>query len=739
MKNRRNRLHKLYIIVGVAFLIGLSCRERPSVQAKILQENKDTAGEIVVIFENKISADSLDLFLTSVETPIEVLNHIEDYALLRVEDEKEYPSVLSALQESSMIAVAQANDSISILKISEDPYSASQWALDNPGWYTRFVGTNSGDVTATEGVDMDVAQAWELLNKDKNDLREVVVAIIDTGIDYLHPDLSKNMWLNENEISQDGIDNDNNGYIDDIFGWDFYNGDSSVCHYEYNEVLKLRLSSPEDRDDHGTHCAGTIAAVANNNIGIAGIASNVNVKLMSLKINGGDKGYGNIANAIEAIKYATRMGADICNLSWGSYQYNEALEQVMKESDMLFVAAAGNDGTNNNSDPIYPASYDLDNVISVTFSDSNGELPPLSNYGTTTVDLAAPGEDIYSTIVGSYASMSGSSMAAPHVSAIAAMLYSYDEYLYPSNIKEIILESIKPLESLEGFLLHPGIPSAYRALMSLESIQRDLDAPKITFQTIYNKGELIVPIYSEDSGGSNIRAIKWLLGNKDLSDFERGMAGTSVSDNQVAFKKAGTYSFYVSDYAGNAIVEKYKVLDDTISPKIATSYTVSNNYKTKTIKIKISDNLSGIKKVKYLKGDKKTTNFLPASAGTEIKIKDGIGTFTVTEDGIYSIYGADYRGNNIVTKVSVKVIKATEIIFGGNSGKTLNIGSHYTLKVLATPINTTDRITYVSSNQTVASVSTKGVVTALKAGKATIKAKTSSGITASCEITVKKP
>jgi subtilisin family serine protease len=128
---------------------------------------------------------------------------------------------------------------------------------------------------------------------------------------------------------------------------------------------------------------------------------------MSLKINGGPKGTGNLASAVEAVKYATRMGADICNLSWGTSSYTASLEQVMKESDMLFIAAAGNTGDDNNNAPVYPASLKLDNLISVTFVDSAGELTGLSNYGSNTVDLAAPGEDILSTIVGNYSSMSG--------------------------------------------------------------------------------------------------------------------------------------------------------------------------------------------------------------------------------------------------------------------------------------------------------------------------------------------
>jgi subtilisin family serine protease len=320
--------------------------------------------------------------------------------------------------------------------------------------YTRYA---TRQITAVADIDIDAPEAWAVVGDSG---RDVVIAVIDTGIDYTHEDLSNAIWTNTKEVAGDGIDNDGNGYIDDIYGWDFYN----------NQAFKVTTSTSEY--DHGTHVAGIIAASAENEVGIAGINANDHVKIMTLKVLGGNNGSGTTDAVVNAIKYAESMGASICNLSFGTGTYDASLEAAIKDSGMLFICAAGNatrtmTGDNTDNNPIYPASFDLDNIISVANVTYDGTLDTTSDYGTTSVDLAAPGSYIYSTVSGnSYEYMTGTSMAAPMVTAVAAMVYSYQEDLSLSEVKDKLLSSVTKLTSLDGKVATGGMLNAYNAVTS---------------------------------------------------------------------------------------------------------------------------------------------------------------------------------------------------------------------------------------------------------------------------------
>lgn len=636
---------------------------------------------------------------------------------------------------------------IQLMFITDDTYSANQWAIHNPGFYRVFTPQGVREVTSTVDLDMDVLEAWKYMQEEKINRRKVVVAIIDTGIDYLHPDLKDHIWINKGEIPDDGIDNDMNGYIDDIYGWDFYNDDSSVCHYKFDKKTGLNLSLPEDNDDHGTHIAGIIGAISDNKAGIAGISSKIDIELMVLKINGGYEGSGSISDAVDAVRYATMMGADICNISWGTSQYFPALEQAMKESDMLFVAAAGNMGTNNDNKPVYPASFMLDNLISVTFIDANGALTKLSNYGKESVEIAAPGTDILSTVVGSYQTLSGSSMAAPQVSAIASLLYSYGEYLYPSNVKKVLLQALKPISTLEGNVIYPGIPNAYEAMLAINNLIEDSTPPTITLDTIYDKENIIIPVKAEDKAGAGIRTIRWLSGERTVEDFNHGVAGIAAAsqeasvygteNNLIKVSKAGVYTVYASDYAGNESVLVYEVKDDVSPPTISSGYSVSEDYSIRTVTIRAYDSQSGVKRVKYLEGERKASDFLPADSGTEIKIEGSRGSFKVKKDGLYTLYAIDNRGNQIIKTIDVNTVLSKDLRLI-RSEKTMELGENYNLITFVKPVDTTDIKVYTSSNDEVAKVNSKGKITALSEGVATITVRTNNGHKAVCRIVVKR-
>lgn len=734
MKNRIARLHKLNIVLIAIAIIAASALTAGFQGHQEQKAYNEAGGEIVTIFDDKISEQELSDLVNHYNGQLEIVKHIDEYALLSVKNSSYFNNILHNLKKEPKVSEAQANSALSTLSFSNDTYADAQWAIDNPGHYIYLSEAGRKDREAVADMDMDVVEAWKALS-DIPPAREVVVAVIDTGVDYSHPDLKDHMWTNEGEIPGDNIDNDNNGYVDDVYGWDFYNDDATVCHYSYSDRLKMYVSSPEDNDDHGTHVAGIIGAALNNGMGVAGIASKIDVKIMALKINGGPKGTGSLASAVEAVKYATRMGADICNLSWGTTSYTAALKRVMKESDMLFVAAAGNTGDNNNEEPIYPASLSLDNLISVTFVDSAGELTGLSNYGQNAVDIAAPGEDILSTIVGNYASMSGSSMAAPQVSAVAALLYACNENIYPANVKDIILTNRKEIPSLNEYLRFGGMPSAYRALLASATLTKDTEAPIINFDTIYKNGSMVIPVKAVDAGPSGLRVLRWSLGVKSAAEFARGIIGSTVEDNQITVSKAGTYSFYASDYAGNEMVQVYEVMEDKLAPVINTTFTVSDTYKSRTVTVRATDTQSGVKRLEYLSGKRKAEEFLPGNVGTVLNEENGKVKFKVKKDGVYTVFAIDNRGNMSVKTVTIRTVKA-QMLQLSQFDRLMTVDDTYTLRAYITPGSSTDHISFTSSDETIATVSTSGKITTHAPGSVIITVRTSSGLKSTCKITV---
>jgi YD repeat-containing protein len=278
---------------------------------------------------------------------------------------------------------------------------------------------------------INLLPAWEVTQGENT-----VVGIIDTGIDINHEDLKDNIWVNIYEIPNNGIDDDNNGYVDDTKGWNFY---------EDNNVVYNKKSPTKER--HGTHIGGIIAAKRDNNKGITGVAPKA--KIMPLKAFNGQEAY--TSDIIRAIKYAQSMGVKVINCSWAGENENPILRETIKNSKILFVCAAGNEGENIDVIPTYPASYNLDNVISVGSINRYGQLSHNSNYGESNVHIGAPGEDILSTLPNNqYSNMSGTSMAAPFVSGQAALIFSNNKDISTKETKNKIISYSDKLQFLLG-------------------------------------------------------------------------------------------------------------------------------------------------------------------------------------------------------------------------------------------------------------------------------------------------
>jgi thermitase len=321
--------------------------------------------------------------------------------------------------------------------IPNDPQFGDQWALNN-------LGQDGGKSRA----DIDALKAWGISQgSDK-----VVVAVLDSGVDYTHKDLAANMWLRPENIPQ--YSDDELGTFDDLHGFD----------------AAADIADPMDDNGHGTHCAGVIGAEGDNNEGIAGI--NWHVQIMPLKFLGRG-GFGSTANAIEAINYAIDrkskgVNVRVINASWGSTSRSKALEDTIRaagDAGILFVAAAGNNGTDNDRRPHFPSNYDLPNVISVAALDRADKLASFSNFGVKTVHIAAPGKDIISTWLNDdYRGASGTSMATPHVAGVAALILSKSPNMSVAKLREKLLASVDKLPNLEGRVSSGGRLNAAKAL-----------------------------------------------------------------------------------------------------------------------------------------------------------------------------------------------------------------------------------------------------------------------------------
>lgn len=405
--------------------------------------NEHVPGQVIVKMKNEPGLlDSLeeDYSLEVVEKydlPQSMRRSLDgDLMLMQLPPNVSTEEGLAILRDDERVMYAETNDILHATAAPND-LDSRLWGLDNQG-------QNGG----TADVDIDAPEAWNITTGKNQSQGGPLIAVIDTGIDANHSDLKANLWTNPGEIAGDGIDNDNNGVIDDVHGYNAIDGSGN----------------PVDDVGHGTHCAGTIGGVGNNGEGVTGVMQKANIMAVKFLSNNG----GTLGDAVKAIAYATKMGARVTSNSWGGGGYNQALKDVLESSPALHIFAAGNDSNNNDKRPAYPASYDLPNIVAVAATDRNDRLASFSNYGATSVDLGAPGVDIFSTVPGGkYRSLSGTSMACPHVTGATGLLLSQEPTLTNEQLKELLLGTTDKVAALEGKTVTGGRLNVNNALEKL--------------------------------------------------------------------------------------------------------------------------------------------------------------------------------------------------------------------------------------------------------------------------------
>lgn len=423
-------------------------------------------------------------------------------------------------------------------------FSQNQWGLMNDGTL-EFVDaaiSKSTMIQAKKGIDINVTPLWVNV-KDKVSKR-VIVAVIDTGVDINHPSFKGKLWKNAKEIPEDGIDNDKNGYIDDYDGWNSYSLDCELT----------------DEVGHGTHCAGIIAANGKDNVW--GVTGESNVKIMPVKVfsksKRGDKESCRATSfsILWGLEYAQENGAKVCNLSLGMEESDSVLREFMRSSNMLFICAAGNNGTSMEGYATYPAYYNFPNIISVANIRCDGNINKSSNYSRKRVGVAAPGTEIYSTLPDNdFGFMTGSSMAAPYVTGVAALLYSYTNRINAVTAKNQIEKTATKMNSLEK-KVSGGLVNAY------EAYKTDVSAPSIQYKrTVYkSKGYVSVKLNVADYGNAGVKYVRWLKGSYKASSFQKGKKGVKVSATGTFHaKSSGTYTIYAIDNSGNETVRELTV------------------------------------------------------------------------------------------------------------------------------------------------------------------------------------
>lgn len=512
-------------------------------------------------------------------------------SLLTISDGSSVKEAITKLKASGLVVYAEPDY---VLR-------TSQTTPNDPSFSTLWGMNNTGQTSGTADADIDATEAWDIHTGDNS----VVVAVVDTGVDYNHEDLDQNMWMNPDEIPGNGIDDDGNGYIDDVYGIDCYNGDSD----------------PMDDHYHGTHVAGTIGAEGNNGIGVAGV--NWNTQIMALKFLNGS-GSGSTAGAIECLAYAANMASrssvnlKVTNNSWGGGAFSDSLLDTFNslgDMGVLSAVAAGNDSTNIDSSPSYPAAYDAESIVSVASTTHDDEMSYFSNYGLTTVDLGAPGSDIVSTMPGNdYGSLSGTSMASPHVAGALAYLWSYNPSYTPTALKNLVMSNGDSIPALNGTTVSGKRLNLFSSLSCEPGEPRlNITQPTEGF-SVTSGSQTSIQASISDCGVP-------VTGEQVNADFSNGESSVALLDNGSGPDLVANDGIYTGNWT-------------PASPESNLTIEVANNGD-------LTDSVTGQVISNYIISDT-TYDWVDATAGTEIDIRSDDTYEEVPLDFDFDFYGQTY-------------------------------------------------------------------------------------------------
>lgn len=458
MENGISRKLRNYLVLSVAALALTAVGTRASFRTETAVGGEFVPGELIVKMRDSNNKAAKKVLISSVEKTLgsgsvkEVRDFMTDTQLKVVHlsnENKSLRSVIDALNAEPSVLYAEPNYVVHAFDLNQsgttpnDTDFAKLWGMSNTGQ------SDSAHQAGKSGADINVMPLWA---KGITGSKDIIVAVIDTGIEWTHPDLKDNLYTNQAEVAGNGKDDDGNGFVDDVHGYNFSD----------------HTANSSDDHSHGSHCAGTIGGVGNNGKGVAGV--NWSVRLLPVKFLSAS-GSGSTEGAIEAVNYARLMKVNVMSNSWGGGSFSQALKDsisLANDAGILFVAAAGNDGSNNDSRATYPAGYDLPNVLAVAATDNRDTLASFSNYGNRTVHVAAPGVNIYSSVKGgTYATYSGTSMATPHVAGIAALLMSANPTWTFSDVKDRLIKTSDPVAGLRRKVMAKGRVNAYNAFMGI--------------------------------------------------------------------------------------------------------------------------------------------------------------------------------------------------------------------------------------------------------------------------------